>query len=427
MILVNPPLCTSSDDRMFAKIKPLLIFSLFLLLPTQLGHFFFNNFSFINGIRIDYLAPTIYITDIIVALLLIIELTKKPILITKAVIKFVKKYPIILSIGILILGNIVFATSPLLSIFRWAKMVEMIVVFLIIKNSQNISKKIIFPFLIGSLFQLILVSFQIVNGSSLQGFWYFLGERSFSISSPGISKMALDGVEILRPYGTFSHPNSLAGFYLLVYGYFLYYSKKIILSQILSISRQLLLAISTILVFLTFSKIAISTLIIITTWHVFKQKYKCVLCLTAKLIVPIVIGCLFLSGTGDVDSINKRIWLAKSALQIIISHPLYGTGLGNYLYAQSAFSIPYSYFFLQPVHNIFLLLMAEVGIPLSISFGIVLLRVLKPLFNNRQVVVIVIIIFITGFFDHYWLTLQQNIILIPLVFGLLQKHKSVVK
>jgi len=412
---------------MITKIQSFLIYSLFLLLPTQLGHFFFGNFSLVNGVRIDYLAPTIYLTDIIVALLLIIELIKKPKLITNGAIKFVKKNPIILSIGILILGNIVFATSPLLSIFRWAKVGEMIVVFLIIKSFPNISKNIIFPLFIGSLFQLILVSFQIVNGSSLQGFWYLLGERSFSISSPGISKIALGGVEILRPYGTFSHPNSLAGFYLLVYGYFLFYSKKIILSQILSISRQLLLAISTILVFLTFSKIAISMLIIITIWHVFAQKYKCTLCLAAKLVVPIIIGGLFLSGTGDIDSISKRIWLAKSAVQIIISHPVYGTGLGNYLYSQGAFSIPYSYFFLQPVHNIFLLLISEVGVPLSILFGIMLSRILKPLFISQQGVVVIMIILITGFFDHYWITLQQNLILLPVVFGLLQRHDRMVK
>jgi len=49
----------------------LFFYLLILFLPTQLGRHFFFDFSFVSGIRIDYLAPTIYLTDILVLLLFI--------------------------------------------------------------------------------------------------------------------------------------------------------------------------------------------------------------------------------------------------------------------------------------------------------------------------------------------------------------------
>src|SRR5579872_2586293 len=47
----------------------LLFYLLILFLPTQLGKHFLPNFSIIQGIRIDYLSPTVYFTDILICLL----------------------------------------------------------------------------------------------------------------------------------------------------------------------------------------------------------------------------------------------------------------------------------------------------------------------------------------------------------------------
>ena len=43
---------------------------------------------------------------------------------------------------------------------------------------------------------------------------YFIGERTFTGQTPGIATVALNGNLLLRPYGTFPHPNVLAGFLL---------------------------------------------------------------------------------------------------------------------------------------------------------------------------------------------------------------------
>src|SRR5580700_6749474 len=60
-----------------SKIESFLLFFFFLLLPTQLGKHFWPDFSIVSGIRIDYLSPTIYFTDILLILLFVAFLLRQ--------------------------------------------------------------------------------------------------------------------------------------------------------------------------------------------------------------------------------------------------------------------------------------------------------------------------------------------------------------
>src|SRR6266542_2212573 len=51
-----------------------LVFLFLFLLPTQLGKHFFFDFSYISAVRIDYLAPTLFLTDIIALLLIVLNI-----------------------------------------------------------------------------------------------------------------------------------------------------------------------------------------------------------------------------------------------------------------------------------------------------------------------------------------------------------------
>ena len=62
------------------KLKATLLTFFILFLPTQLGYHFWPPWAYVFGIRIDYLSPTVYFTDVIVvalALLLLFEKRKK--------------------------------------------------------------------------------------------------------------------------------------------------------------------------------------------------------------------------------------------------------------------------------------------------------------------------------------------------------------
>ena len=217
-----------ADFDVRANLNKLLFFLFIFFLPTQFGKHFFLSFSYISGVRVDYLAPTIYLLDIIIFFLAVINL--------KTVFKFFNKKTFLI-IFLLSLVNIFFAKSITLTLYGFAKIFEFFIVYSLGQKMLTILKDkiILIGLLVMTLFQFLLVFLQIFLHHSINGFFYYFGERFINLSTPGIAKISLFGQELLRPYGTFSHPNSLAGFFLLSYFYVLVekkFSKYLILKNI---------------------------------------------------------------------------------------------------------------------------------------------------------------------------------------------------
>ena len=390
-------------------INKILFFLFLLLIPTQFGKHFFLAFSYLSGVRVDYLAPTIYLTDIIIFLLAIAN--------SKIVFKFFKNKKILISLFFLLI-NILFSRLPIISFYWFLKTIELLIIFFLAKKILTTLKEkyILIALFISSLFQLFISLTQLINKHSVQGIFYYLGERLLALSTPGVAKASIQGAEFLRPYGTFSHPNSLAGFFLLLYFFVLTYKK---FNRYLAI-KYLLLFISSILVFISFSKTAIACYLILNTYHLLlNTKLNCKICKIARIIVVFIVSLIFLSATTDPLTVNKRIELMKNSIEIIFKNPLLGVGMGSYLIAQAKFSSKFYLFFNQPVHNIFLLFIAETGLIIG---GFILYQLINRLIRahlkKEQWILIFVIIF-TGFFDHYWLTLQQNFLLMGLIMGVI--------
>ncbi|MDO8609470.1 MAG: hypothetical protein Q7R95_02895, partial [bacterium] len=222
----------------------------------------------------------------------------------------------------------------------------------------------------------------------------------------------------LRPYGTFSHPNSMAGYFLVLY--ILILTNKIF--RIHTIARNILLFICTLIIMFSFSKIAIVTCIFISTLYLIRNSFSCKICVFSRIFILSIIGLIFISGHSDPLTIQKRLDLILNSIQIIKQHILFGTGIGAYLVEQNKFSSNYEFFFNQPVHNIFLLTIGEFGIILSGYVSYLIYKIYK---KNKTLLIphllLLSVIFITGFFDHYWITLQQNFLLLGLVGGYVLK------
>lgn len=389
-----------------------LFFLFLILLPTQFGKHFFFDFSYLFGIRVDYLAPTVYLIDLIIFFIAVVNF--------KNVIKFFRNKKILLGLFLLLI-NIFFSKLTLISIYWFIKIVELLI---IVSLSKKIlitlkEKNILFGLLLSGLFEFSLSVYQLINKHSVQGIFYYFGERLLTLSTPGVAKASIQGIEFLRPYGTFSHPNSLGGFFLLLYFFVLTYKK---FNSHLAL-KYLFLFISSILVFVSFSKIAIACYLILNTYYlILNTKFNCRICKIARIIVMFVVSLIFLSATTDPLTVNKRIELMKNSITIIMRYPIQGVGLGSYLLEQAKFSSKFYLFFNQPVHNIFLLFIAEIGLIIG---GFILYRLVDLLIQKRltkgQWLLIFVIIF-TGFFDHYWLTLQQNFLLMGLVMGVILSH-----
>ncbi|QQG44387.1 MAG: O-antigen ligase family protein [Candidatus Roizmanbacteria bacterium] len=398
-------------NHRISNIEYLIIFVFILLLPTQLGKHFFFSLSYLSGVRIDYLAPTIYLTDIIAFLILFLNV--------KILWNLLKNKFFLIFIFLISL-NILFSQVKPIAFYQTLKIIEILGLFFVFKEKILSLKMILFAFALGASFEVILSIMQFASKHSIQGIFYFFGERYFTLSLPDIAKTSLFGVEILRPYGTFSHPNSMGGFYLLIY-FFVLTGNKFTNVYL----KSLILFLSSILIFLSFSKIAIITYLFLNIIYLIKNKLRlnCSLCFFSRILVLIILALFFISAKGDILSFDKRVTLFQNALTIIWQNPLFGVGMGDYLFAQHQIAIKYPYFFLQPVHNIILLFLSEAGI---ILFGFVFYNLYKIYkdYKSYSFYYCFAAVLVTGMFDHYWLTLQQNLLLFPVIFGLLYRHKS---
>src|SRR3989338_888017 len=117
----------SSFQLLTSNFSSFLLFLFILLLPTQLGKHFFFDFSYLSGVRVDYLAPTIYLTDILALLLLFLNL--------KSVIRwFINKKILILLLILLI--NLLFSQNIFISVYRYIKIIEFICIIFIFRQAR---------------------------------------------------------------------------------------------------------------------------------------------------------------------------------------------------------------------------------------------------------------------------------------------------
>lgn len=420
------------------------------MLPTQLGKHFWPNFSVVSGIRIDYLSPTIYVTDILLVLLLcsfVIRQCKILVLSKgksqKIRVQLKNKKLLLLCLAFLVLiVNIIFAQRPILSLYGFTKILEFgFLAFYLAKTIRHRFQflHISLLFSIDALFESILAIFQYLNQGSLNGIFYFLGERTFTGATPGIANASINGQLVLRPYATFPHPNVLAGYLLLtmvlVWSYLLKSDKHWIKTcGILS------LLLSSIALLLTFSRITILLWILLIFIQLFRllftnlQKPKSRGILIA--VVLIAVGSLsFLPLTREVfyrfahtslseESVTERTELLTASFTIIRQHPIMGVGLNNFIPAIAPLQKPLPLnLYLQPVHDIFVLVAAETGFAgFCLFIGLLLATIFsirkQELRIRRTFLVLLLLILVTGLFDHYWLTLQQGQLLFATVIGL---------
>ena len=128
----------------------------------------------------------------------------------------------------------------------------------------------------------------------------------------------------------------------------------------------------------------------------------------ATVFLISILFALF-SNLGNPNSFYERQVLVSQSLQIIKQHLWLGVGLGNFVYWVPIIR--------QPVHNIYLLLVAELGLP---AFLLLSYLAIKSLSHSLRIVnwslrIAIISILIIGMVDHYWLTLPQNILLLVVV------------
>src|SRR3989304_3945878 len=145
------------------------------------------------------------------------------------------------------------------------------------------------------------------------------------------------------------------------------------------------------------------------------------LTLIISLALPIVANVFINRGGEAKESLFNRLVLAQASGKMLSKSPVWGVGLNNFIPELPTSGIlPRVSWWLQPVHNTNLLVLAETGIfGLLIYLGLVFKSLQAATKQKSWAILLpVLAILITGLFDHYWLTLQQNQLLFSLILGL---------
>lgn len=382
--------------RYFNSSEQLLLVLLFVLLPSQIGKHFWPDFASIFSLRVDYFSPVIYLWDLLLIGLLIVWFIGKPKINQSA-----------LSLGLVFLlsqiASLVFTDNLEIGLVRLEQLFLMVGfgVYLASQKWIKIRSAIVLGFSAGLLIQALLVIYQFGFGKTLG--WWWLGEREFNLNTTGIATFNWYGQVFLRPYGTFSHPNVLAGVSLLM-----------VLSLILAEWRRWwMVGIASVMILLTFSRTAIIGLLglSLVLWNGVNRWLVGLLVLSSPLLLVRFWSAL----NFDYLSWLRRNELVEAAQLIWRDNLWLGVGLNSFIIEMANNQlISGANRFLQPVHNVGWLLLAETGIVGLIGFGIMIAGVLFQLLKYRGHKLVFILwcgwiaIAWVGLWDHYWLTLAQG-------------------
>jgi len=253
-----------------------------------------------------------------------------------------------------------------------------------------------------------------------------LGEPIMNAAVPGIAKIDWQGMKLIRPYGTFPHTNVLAGAMVFALFISMYTFQKHIWKIIVAT-----LFFGTALVF-TFSRSAWLGFLValVLTFLLVKVKHKLAIVLSIFLIAG---GIFFTQIQGplvsrifgsDGQSTAERELYLEISKEMFFKNPM-GVGLGSFTHLMSDYTDQkLAPWVLQPVHNVYLLILNELGVLGLGIFGALLLYLVWRIWkqrsqDNKKAVSknfsrtflggsLFITFLVIGLFDHYFFTLEQG-------------------
>jgi O-antigen ligase len=356
---------------------------------------------------------------------------------------------LIAGLELFILVSIFFAPNKSLALFNYIRWLLGIGLFwLIIKANYN-KFKLTICLISGVFLQAVLGIWQFLAQSSFASKW--LGMALHNSADLGTSVVeTLSGERWLRAYGGLDHPNILGGLlvvgilmtiYLILNNQQLNFELKIKKFKLLFFSSYFLLLAFIAALFFTFSRgawigagagilIIFILAVIKNDWLAQKKLLKIILLSGIFIfIASSIFSDLVSARTSSAlrlenKSNSERIESYRTSLKIIKNHWLFGTGIGNYTLAvHNEIDKTQPSYFYQPAHNIYLLILSEIGILGFIFFISLLLYVLIFNFEIRILleysnIALIVSLFVMMSIDHWFWSLHFGVLLFWLVLGL---------
>ncbi len=416
------------------KLVEYLFYFFVFLIPWQTRYIY--KYLSLGGEIFEYGKLGLYLSELVLWLVIILAIVFLPRL------KFKKIYYLFFALLFVSLIGYFNVLDYQLYFYALGKLIQVILLFLIISSLKFSFLKVFVSFIF-SIFIHALIAIgqffsQTISANKYLGIaGQFAGQGGPSVLEGGFGRW-------LRAYGGFSHPNILGGFIVIAILFlialyfqhkkvkysFLFWPVLIIFSQalIFSFSRSAILALILSLIFLFF----------------YAQQKKLLGKFFSILGVLILIGAmnfiffqdlmqsrLIQQDRLEIKSNQERAVLQNQAQKLIGSNFIFGQGLNNYLpvvFEQVNDNLEVWQY--QPAHNIYLLVLIELGIlGFLIYFSLIFYFLLLALKSKEVLKFILglslVVILLISFFDHYFWTYWSGLAITFLIIGLINKKQGI--
>lgn len=423
--------------KFFNTEKPqryILLAAIFLL-PWQ-TRFIFGADTLMSGIS-EYGVLSLFAVEMLV----VISFVLKPF------IKHNKDFSLTVILGWLfilaVLASVFGAENRHLAVMAWLHVLASYILFVSLLNETVKPKQVLLAFVLGLVVPSLLGVYQAIFGTSPSSSLFGLAPHD--AATAGASVVETFSVRWLRAYGSFQHPNIFGG-YLAVGLFAIFLFPRWYRSREYKNLSYVLSALFAVVLVLTYSRsawLAFALSFLITGWMLFTHHrvemrrvvplgliITVMVFLTVSLFAQPVFTRFDSTARLESKSIDERLEGVEQ-WQTVMSEDgkttgrvIDGVGVGNYVVALEE-SFPgrqvYAY---QPVHNVYMLILSEVGIMGAIF--ILLWLASMDRYNYAQIPRVSAVgalamgntLLIIGFFDHYIWSLWPGLALLAFVMAM---------
>ncbi len=403
--------------------------------------------GYLNGGIWEYGTISIYAVEILLWIIFLLGITNGTLVL------FARKVPrwmwMFGGLGAYVFLSTLWAPAPHVAIIAAFHFASAMIALWVVGASSWEYKKMAAAFVSGAVLQAMLgiaqTVFQWAPASTIFG---------LAVHDPqllGTSVVMHAGARFLRAYGGLPHPNILGGYLavalLLVFALIVSETKKRH-----HVAWFAALAILGTGLFFTFSRSAwLGMAAGLATWFVVSRgatsgggtsRWRLVVGVVALVMAFGVAGFFFrdaligrvIGGTQlEANSITERVGGLREAMAVWRSSPFFGVGIGNYTVRLAELAPEQPSWFYQPVHNVPILMVAELGLMGIMLVFCVILNAVKnlrrmsaglasardPSLSFRKTgVVILSTLIIISLFDHYLWSLYPGLLLVAVSLGL---------
>lgn len=390
-------------------------------------------YSFVNGTANIYLTPKFYLVDLLLILLLftgLFVILHYSVGKLQIILLSLKNYIPLIFIGSLFFVSL-FTHNASLSIYYLLRLTLYLSLFFCVREILSSSEKVHQAALVLTVPVLIVSLFALFQWRSQHYVWGFfpLGEPSFSSTYANSPLVNFLGSVELRSFGTFPHPNVLGGFLAVsliwIFDAFLFNLRKDWRS-FASLYQFSVLLFGTAALFLSFSQGAWAAFILGSVLYFLIKLLQGGTIRTEAAyffisLIFITLSFLFISNLPFDSFGTRRADLAQTALDLWRSYPLTGIGPGNFVALST-------YYWKEPVHNIYLLTLSEAGIigflPLLLLLIYSLVASLRRVRVSPLPFVLLVEVLFLGLFDHYLVTSSAGSLLFWIVLGISSSNQG---